>query len=594
MLAAAAAGLAAGPLRADTVLLTPSADTYIRENLAGTPQGTSNVLVCNLGATTTSKRWVYLRFDLTGFAVTNLQEAQLVLWNTGAGGSGSSGLAFNTYGLLNASDTWSESALTWNNDPNRTAGAKTLVLANTYGGAELAHFTSTSGATAGYETLFDATNGAVLDFIKSSPDLSRVTFVIYQDVNSGASGDAWASKEDATVSHWPTLTLSTTVATNSSSPQILKVLLQGGQSNSDGRAPTNGLSGALLQPQGEVLLYYYVTGGAANSDGTLGTLTTLRPGASAGVGVTGPAFGPELSFGRGLADYFARTNHAGTNLVQVALLKYAHGGTSLYANWAANGSSTTNGEGADYRIFQNVVASGLAKLAATYPSARIELDGMIWVQGETDIDMSSGQTGLTPNPAVVASYGANLTRLISDMRATFGAYPPYGTNWPFFLSRISTNQTAFSYPTNPAYPCFTTLRGQQALAAASLTNVFLIDTDGSAFSVGAIGTESSVAYGRQHYDTSGQQALGSAFAQSVIQALPRPVMTPPAKSTNGGWRLGVAGVSGTSNVVERAPSAAGPWQPLTNFILGPTGATNFDDASGTNSTLFYRAARPQA
>jgi hypothetical protein len=61
------------------------------------------------------------------------------------------------------------------------------------------------------ENVFAVTNGAVLDFIKSAPDLSQVTFVIYQDANSSNAGDAWASREDSTASHWPMLTLSTSV-----------------------------------------------------------------------------------------------------------------------------------------------------------------------------------------------------------------------------------------------------------------------------------------------------------------------------------------------------------------------------------------------
>lgn len=579
------------PLSAATVSLTPVADTYIRENLPDSPQGTTTSFITNLGATGTNKRWSYLRFDLTGFDVANLKEARLDLWNTGAGGSGSAGQVFNVYGLLNTADAWDEATLTWNNDPNRTSGAKTLIKASTYGDVELTNYVSTAGATASLENIFDATNGAVLNFMKNSPDLSKVTFAIYQDANSGSSGDAWASREDATTSHWPALTLSTSVTqlpVNTNAPQIIKVYLQGGQSNADGRAPTNGLSVALRSPQPDAAYYYYINGAAANGDGSYGTLTTLRPGGSAGVGVTGPAFGPELTFGRALADYYAVTNGVSTNVVMVAILKYAHGGTSLITNWAAGGTSSTNGDGSDYVRFQQVVTAGLTKLAAAYPGALLELDGMIWVQGETDIDIASGQTGIPSNTLAASGYGTNLMRFINDVRLTCATNVPYGTNLPFYLSRISTNQTAFSLPANPAFPYFLMIRSNQALAAASLTNVFMIDTDGSQFSVGTIGPESG--YGNQHYDGNGQQALGAAFASRLISTLPRPQLQLPVKSGNG-WSLTFAGSSGLNYFLDRATNLPGPWTSLTNIILGPTTVSNLLDAAPPNSGAFYRVRR---
>ena len=373
--------------------------------------------------------------------------------------------------------------------------------------------------------------------------------------------------------------------TAAANPQIIKVYLQGGQSNADGRAPTNGLSATLRSPQPDVPYYYYINGAAANGDGTLGTLATLRPGGSAGVGVTGLAFGPELTFGRALADYYAVSNDVSTNTVMVAIIKYAHGGTSLATNWAANGNSTTNGEGADYIKFQKVLSAGWAKLAAAYPGATMELDGMIWVQGETDIDLSSGQAGGTPNPAVAPAYGANLMRFINDVRLTCATNIPYGTNLPFFLSRISTNQTAFSLPANPAYPYFLTVRSNQAFVAASMTNVSMLDTDSGQFSVGTIGPETG--YGNQHFDTGGQQALGTAFAQAMIAALPKAQLQAP-QAAGSGWNLGFTGSSGRKYFLERSTNLPGSWESLTNVILGPAAISNFTDATPPDGGAFYR------
>ncbi len=374
------------------------------------------------------------------------------------------------------------------------------------------------------------------------------------------------------------------------SSQIIKVYLQAGQSNSDGRAATNGLPANLLQPQSDVAYYYYFLNGPVNSDGSPGTLTTLRPGGSKGTGVTGPAFGPELTFGRTLADFFALTNHTPTNNVMVAIIKYARGGTALSTNsfnpyWSAGGDGSTNGDGSEYITFQQVVAAGLSRLAAAHLGATLELDGIIWVQGETDIDLSSGQTGLAPNPTVAAAYGTNLTHFINDVRLTYSTNRPYGANLPFFLSRISTNQTAFSKPTNPAYPYYLQVRAGQSSLAATMSNVFMIDTDGSQFSVSAIGAESS--YGNQHYDTGGQQTLGGAFAQTLISALPKPQLQALAQSADG-WRVTFTGVSGLNYVLERAANLLGAWHDLTNIDLGPSAITNFDDQTSLGSQAFYR------
>lgn len=358
-------------------------------------------------------------------------------------------------------------------------------------------------------------------------------------------------------------------------PKILKVYLQAGQSNSDGRAVTNGLPSGLLIPQNDVPFYYYLTGGAANGDGTLGTLSTLRPGASALGG--GTTFGPELTLGRTLADYFALTNGVSTSTVMVAIIKYAHGGTSLATDWAANGNSSTNGDGADYVVFQKVVSAGLSRLAATYASASLELSGLIWVQGESDIDAGA---------STVAAYGINLTRFINDVRLTYAASQPYGSNLPFFLSRISANQTVYSNPTDPDYSNYLVLRTGQQAVSTTLSNVFMLDTDAVQFSAATPWSSPGL-----HFDTQGQRSLGAAFGQSVIRALPSPQLQMPEKQTNG-WRLHFTGVSGTAHTLERADSLAGPWLALTNIVIGATGVAVYDDLSPGSSVGFYRASRP--
>jgi hypothetical protein len=278
-----------------------------------------------------------------------------------------------------------------------------------------------------------------------------------------------------------------------------------------------------------------------------------------------------------LADFYGLTNRVPVTNVMVAVIKYAHGGTTLYQDWAAGGDSSTNNDGADYITFQTVVSAGLAHLAATYPDATLEIDGMIWVQGESDIAPP------VPNPAAAIAYGTNLTRFIKDVRLTFGTHFPYGTNLPFFFSRISTNQAAYSNPTGVNYPNYLLVRAGQAAVAATVSNAFMIDTDGGQFTVRSSD--------QIHYDTDGQLALGSAFAKTLIGALPRPQIQSLAKSGNG-WRVTFAGSSGLNYSVERTASLLGTWTTVTNLVIGSPGTTNFDDHDSLDGAAFYRVSHP--
>jgi len=301
----------------------------------------------------------------------------------------------------------------------------------------------------------------------------------------------------------------------------------------------------------------------------------LRPGCSAIGG--GTTFGPELTFGNTLANYFAVSNGVSTNIVMVALIKYAHGGTSLVSNWTAPGAVSTNGDGPDYLIFQQVVKAGLARLAAAYPGASIELDGMTWVQGETDIDDGTASS---------TAYGTNLIRFINDVRLKFGTNQPDGMNLPFFFSRISAQQTYYSLPTDASYSNYLLLRAGQDYAAAVManSNVFELNIDGSQFS-----TLTPYASPGLHFDTGGQQGLGTAFGQAVIAALPPPCLQPPVKSGNG-WLITFTGVSGTRQFVERASALAGPWTELTNIVLGPLGFATYEDQNWPGTAVFYRVS----
>jgi len=241
----------------------------------------------------------------------------------------------------------------------------------------------------------------------------------------------------------------------------LRVCLLGGQSNADGRAVPTELPSALQIPQPDVDLYYKV-------EGSTGTLTTLRPGLS-----ETSQFGPEVMLGNRLAKLHA--NEPGT---RIAIIKYANGGTNLHTEWKAGGDATTNGDGPEYLVFQQTVRDGLAALAAAHPQAEITLEGMAWMQGETDA-----------TAAQAAAYQANLTTFISDVRATFAP------RLPFIIGRLSNNQTDIAATYRD------TIRAGQTAVAATDPLASIIDTDGLPMKSDNL-----------HFNGTAQQAMGVSFA----------------------------------------------------------------------------------
>jgi len=133
----------------------------------------------------------------------------------------------------------------------------------------------------------------------------------------------------------------------------VKVFLLGGQSNMVGQGSQGDLTGPLAflrNPQTDVLFYSQDDIHSANTStpGIGGTLASLQPG-SFRTDSSGTQFGPEVTFGRTIADAFPDEDFA--------IIKYARGGTSLGADWRP-------GTGGDYANFRSIVADGLAALDA--------------------------------------------------------------------------------------------------------------------------------------------------------------------------------------------------------------------------------------
>ena len=242
----------------------------------------------------------------------------------------------------------------------------------------------------------------------------------------------------------------------SSQADHFKVFLLGGQSNMDGRADESGLAPSLQIPQSDVLFY----------EG--GNLRNLQPG-------SGSDFGPEITFGRTIADALPDEHFV--------LIKFAVSGTDLHNDWDPTAGST-------YTSFRNTVTNGLSALTMGVNTGNTyEIAGMLWTQGERDAIIARSE----------AQYEADLTEFIGDIRVR------YGSDLPFFLSRLSINQGINASNLAEIY-------NAQTDVATTDANAYLIDTD----------TLDLLDNDTKHFSADGQIALGEAFAQSYLGTVPEP------------------------------------------------------------------------
>jgi hypothetical protein len=259
-------------------------------------------------------------------------------------------------------------------------------------------------------------------------------------------------------------------------PDRVIVYLVGGQSNADGYGITSQLSSELQTPQPDIDFYHGNGGG--NSPLTANQVIRLQPGSGSMTGNAG-GFGPELSFGIDIH------RALGSEGARIAVIKHTLGGTSLHTDWFPGGDDTTTGDGPVYQAFQTTVSNGLADLATLYPAASIQLEGMIWHQGESDAG----------NATDAGNYQTNLTNFIADVRAT------YDSGLKFGIVQLSDNQTSLN-PTNLA----TVKAAQAAVADADPLN-YLVTTDDV-----PMGGASTI-----HFGTAGNLTIGSRLATGMRQ-----------------------------------------------------------------------------
>ena len=238
----------------------------------------------------------------------------------------------------------------------------------------------------------------------------------------------------------------------------MKIYLLGGQSNMVGWITSNSdLPSNLQQPQTDVQIYFG------------GSWDYLRPG----LGMDSSRFGPEVTFGRDIADAQPGGN--------IALIKYAVGGTDLANDWRipdANGQ----GGGPQYTTFINIVTDALASLDPLYEP---QIVGMIWMQGESDCwheeDLDKA-----------LAYEQNLTNFIQRIRSDVGS-----PGMSFVIGQISTS-SAWTYGD--------IVRQAQLNVSQTVLNTGLFST-------------SDLPHDNLHYTSAGTMTLGSRFADEAMSLL---------------------------------------------------------------------------
>jgi len=266
------------------------------------------------------------------------------------------------------------------------------------------------------------------------------------------------------------LVISCVLATNSASAAT-KVFLLGGQSNMAGRGQANELAAPYNAAQTSVKLW---------SNRTSNAWVDLQ----SGFGAEAPDFGPEVSFGYAVKQFFPAD--------EIYLIKYGIPATNLAFNWKPSGTGTiSSAEGYYYNVFQETANAAINNLIAAGKSPAIA--GMLWMQGESD----------ALNTSMANAYEANLRNLIGAVRTDFAT-----PTMPFILGRITTlwGTTANNTKVRTA---------EDAVGAdPTLTSVSTFSTDGLSLWV------SPHAY-PNHYDTQGQIELGNLFA-SQFAPTPEP------------------------------------------------------------------------
>lgn len=230
-----------------------------------------------------------------------------------------------------------------------------------------------------------------------------------------------------------------------------RVFLLGGQSNMAGSGIYAELEEPYNEPPAGVKAWHK------------GQWRDLGPGLSAHP----EKFGPEIAFGHAMRKAYPDDD--------IYMIKLAAGGTSLFHSWSIEG-------GPMYKRFLVTVKAATKNL--DHAEITYTIDGMLWMQGETDAQKGKG-----------ADYKANLTGFINRIREVFEV-----KDMPFVLGRIIKH---FDTPEGDN----ALVRAAQESMAKDMKNVAWFDTDDYEM------------HNAGHYNAKGLVRMGNDFAKGLLEVV---------------------------------------------------------------------------
>ena len=196
-------------------------------------------------------------------------------------------------------------------------------------------------------------------------------------------------------------------------------------------------------------------------------------------GEAGGHFGPELGMAEKLHEMYPDET--------VFIIKYAWGGSDLYAQWLSPSSKGKTGD--LYKQFVAYVETSLQYLVSKNYNIRIE--GMCWMQGESDAFQVK----------TASEYGIHLDNFIQDIRKTFSQYAA-DDGITFVDAYIAENPAFWVY-----YEMVN--NGKREVAERSSLNV-VVDTD-----MLVCTEEPADDPDIPHYDSLSEIKLGHMFAEQL-------------------------------------------------------------------------------
>lgn len=200
-------------------------------------------------------------------------------------------------------------------------------------------------------------------------------------------------------------------------------------------------------------------------------------------------FGPELAMGQALEQRLPSDQD------QLAMIKFALGGSNLFAHWRPDGTDHRKNDGRLYKKFQSVIVAAKKSLKQRYPDRPIKYIGLAWVQGESDAIALKGN-----------QYDSLLKTFVRDVRATLKQ-----PQLPVVVAQISPQQVTskLNAERQANWPL---VRAAQAKVAVEDPRIVAVDTSDERFQ-----TTQKTSEGPLHYDSATLLILGEELGNALAE-----------------------------------------------------------------------------